>query len=108
MDYKELYEQEQERNAVLSERLAELEEEKEEISFKLKRIKDGADHGKNYKLRLHNNLTTYEGLKAFRQIMCEVNGGTEEENDVIHYDYQILDDAWQMLDNLGYKIVRNL
>ena len=32
MDYKELYEQEQERNAVLSERLAELEEEKEEIS----------------------------------------------------------------------------
>ena len=40
MDYKELYEQESERNAVLSERLAELEEEKEEIAYKLKRIKD--------------------------------------------------------------------
>ena len=36
--------------------------------------------------------------------MCEINGGSEEENDVIHYDYQILDDAWQMLDNLGYNI----
>ena len=75
------------------------------VPAKLKRIKNGADHGKNYTLRLHNNLTTYEGLKDYRRIMCEINGGSEEENDVIHYDYQILDDAWQMLDNLNYKIV---
>ena len=74
------------------------------VPAKLKRIKNGADHGKNYTLRLHNNLTTYEGLKDYRRIMCEINGGSEEENDVIHYDYQILDDAWQMLDNLGYNI----
>ncbi len=39
MDYKELYDEELERNALLAERIAELEEEKEELSFKLNRIK---------------------------------------------------------------------
>ncbi|MCQ2519017.1 MAG: glycosyltransferase family 2 protein [Lachnospiraceae bacterium] len=40
MDYKELYDGELERNALLAERIAELEEEKEELSFKLNRIKN--------------------------------------------------------------------
>ena len=39
MDYKNEYEEELERNALLAERIAELEEEKEELSFKLNRIK---------------------------------------------------------------------
>ncbi len=39
MDYKKEYEDELERNALLAERIAELEEEKEELSFKLNRIK---------------------------------------------------------------------
>lgn len=39
MDYKQEYEEELERNALLAERIAELEEEKEELSFKLNRIK---------------------------------------------------------------------
>ncbi|MCR5115971.1 MAG: glycosyltransferase family 2 protein [Lachnospiraceae bacterium] len=40
MDYKQSYEEELERNAFLAERIAELEEEKEELSFKLNRIKN--------------------------------------------------------------------
>ena len=40
MDFKEKYEEELERNAVLSERLAELAAEKEEVEFKLNRIKN--------------------------------------------------------------------
>lgn len=39
MDYKEKYDEELERNALLAERIAELEEEKEELTFKLNRIK---------------------------------------------------------------------
>ena len=76
------------------------------VPSSLKRITEGSDRGKDYRLRIHNNLTTYEGLIDFRKLMAEITGATEEETDVIHYDYQILDDAWQMLDNLGYKIVR--
>ena len=40
MDYKQSYEEELERNAFLAERIAELEEEKEELSSKLNRIKN--------------------------------------------------------------------
>lgn len=40
MDYKNQYEEELERNALLAERIAELEEEKEELKFKLDRIKN--------------------------------------------------------------------
>ncbi len=39
MDYKKEYEEELERNALLAERVAELEQEKEDLSFKLNRIK---------------------------------------------------------------------
>jgi len=39
MDFKQEYEDELERNALLAERIAELEEEKEELAFKLNRIK---------------------------------------------------------------------
>ncbi len=40
MDFKNQYEEELERNALLAERIAELEEEKEELKFKLDRIKN--------------------------------------------------------------------
>lgn len=76
------------------------------VPSSLKRITESDDRGKDYGLRIHNNLTTYEGLIEFRKLMSEITGLSEEETDVIHYDYQILDDAWQMLDNLGYKIVK--
>ena len=78
MDYKELYEQEQERNAVLSERLAELEEEKEEISYKLKRIKDNPIWKASTPVRMlgHkvvNNIRRVKNLGGPRGIMLKIN-----------------------------------
>lgn len=62
--------------------------------------------GKSYDLRRHNNLTTFEGLLEFRRMMAERNNQTELETDVIKYDYQLLDDAYWILKENGYKIVR--
>ena len=62
--------------------------------------------GKSYDLRRHNNLTTFEGLVEFRRMLTERNGKPELENDVIKYDYQLLDDAYWILKENGYKIVR--
>ena len=78
MDYKELYEQEQERNAVLSERLAELEEEKEEISFKLKRIKDNPIWKASTPVRMFghkvvNNIRRVKNLGGPRGIAMKIN-----------------------------------
>lgn len=78
MDYKELYEQEQERNAVLSERLAELEEEKEEISYKLKRIKDNPIWKASTPVRMFghkvvNNIRRVKNLGGPRGIMLKIN-----------------------------------
>ncbi len=78
MDYKELYEQEQERNAVLSERLAELEEEKEEISYKLKRIKDNPIWKASTPVRMFghkvvNNIRRVKNLGGPRGILLKIN-----------------------------------
>lgn len=78
MDYKELYEQEKERNAVLSERLAELEEEKEEISYKLKRIKDNPIWKASTPVRMFghkvvNNIRRVKNLGGPRGIMLKIN-----------------------------------
>lgn len=63
-------------------------------------------NGKNYALRRHGNLTTFEGLVTFRQMLAERDSDTEADHDVIKYDYQLLDDAFWLLDRNGYKIVR--
>ena len=78
MDYKELYEQESERNAVLSERLAELEEEKEEIAYKLKRIKDNPIWKASTPVRMFghkviNNVRRVKNLGGPRGIMMKIN-----------------------------------
>lgn len=62
--------------------------------------------GKNYRLRRHGNITTQEGLVKFRKIVALITSKSEEECDVIKYDYQIMDDAFWLLDKNGYKIVR--
>lgn len=62
--------------------------------------------GKNYRLRRHGNITTQEGLVKFRKIVARITSKSEEECDVIKYDYQIMDDAFWLLDKNGYKIVR--
>jgi hypothetical protein len=63
-------------------------------------------NGKNYELRRHGNLTTFEGLVEFRQMLAKRDGKREEEKDVIKYDYQLLDDAHWLLDAVGCKIVK--
>ena len=63
-------------------------------------------NGKNYAVRRHGNLTTFEGLETFRKIVAQRDGVSEASCDVIKYDYQILDDAHWLLTRLGYKIVK--
>lgn len=62
-------------------------------------------NGKSYELRRHGNITTFEGLIEFRKMIAERNGTSEAEEDVIKYDYQILDDAFWLLHENGFAIV---
>ncbi len=63
-------------------------------------------NGKNYAERRHGNLTTFEGLVEFRQMVAKRDNCSEGEKDVIKYDYQLLDDAFWLLEKSGCKIVR--
>ena len=60
---------------------------------------------KNLKLRRHGNITTFEGLIEFRKIVAKIKGKSEEDTDVIRYDYQILDDLLWMFDVNGFKVI---
>lgn len=71
-----------------------------------KKGKTAFTNGKNYKLRTHGNLTTWDGLAEFRRILAERDGVNEAQTDVMKYDYQALDDAYRLLFEGGYKIVR--
>ena len=88
-----------------------------EIIFDEKKQKNKNSNGKNYNLRRHGNLTTFEGLIEFRKIIAlreTQNKQIDEQElkkneigaDVIKYDYQLLDDAYWLLSSNGYKIVR--
>lgn len=71
--------------------------------------KDGAlvhSNGRNYRLRRHGNLTTFNGLVDFRRMIAQRDGVDELEADVIKYDYQLLDDAYWILTKSGQKIVK--
>ncbi len=72
-------------------------------------------NGKNYAVRRHGNLTTFEGLVTFRKLLVQrqkekqpdfdvIKG--EAEFDVIKYDYQLLDDAYWLLKECGFKMIR--
>ena len=63
-------------------------------------------NGKNYSVRRHGNLTTFEGLVEYRKIISKRDNCSEESIDVIKYDYQLLDDAYWLLNSSGYKIVK--
>ena len=56
--------------------------------------------------RIHANITTREGLIRYRGIAAEISGMTEEDKDVIRYDYRLMDDVAWLLHGHGYKIVR--
>ena len=62
--------------------------------------------GKRFDVRRHGNITTFDGLVTFRQITAKRDGTTELAKDKIKYDYQLLDDAWWLLDRCGYVIYK--
>lgn len=62
-------------------------------------------NGKNYAMHRHGNLTTFEGLIEFRQMVAKRDGCGEEDKDVIKYDYQLLDDAYWLLTKSDCKII---
>lgn len=63
-------------------------------------------NGKNYALRRHGNITTFDGLVEFRRMRSLRDELSELETDVIKYDYQLLDDAYWLLSSNGFKIIR--
>lgn len=67
-------------------------------------IKLGKD--KNMGMRMHANITTFEGLKEYRKISAYINRTDEEHEDVIRFDYQLMDDVVWLLENNGYEIIR--
>lgn len=60
--------------------------------------------GQSEELRRHGNLTTYEGLIAFRKLAAEVKGVSEKQADVICYDFQLMDDLFALLSGSDYCI----
>lgn len=71
-----------------------------------KRSDGSFTNGKNYQLRHHGNITTFDGLVEFRQMIAQRDKQTEESKDVIKYDYQLLDDVYWLLTQNGYKIIK--
>ena len=63
-------------------------------------------NGRNYRMRRHGNITTFNGLIDFRRMVSSRDGTQELEEDVIKYDYQLLDDAHWILKQNGQKIVK--
>lgn len=61
-------------------------------------------NGNNYDMRHHGNLTDFDGLREFAKMIAKRDNTSEEKADVILYDYQLLDDAWWILDEMGYGI----
>ena len=63
-------------------------------------------NGKNYRVRRHGNLTTFEGLRLYRKLIAKRDGLSEADADVIKYDFQLMDEAYTYLTQSGYEIVR--
>ncbi len=63
-------------------------------------------NGRNYEVRRHGNLTTFDGLVEFRKMVADRDNACEESKDVIKYDYQLLDDAYWLLKKNNFKIIK--
>lgn len=61
---------------------------------------------KDFDTRKHSNLTTFDGLIEWRKIKAEVSGDSEEDCDVVKYDYQLMDNAAWLLNKHHYHIVK--
>ncbi|MBR5449086.1 MAG: hypothetical protein IKV43_03770, partial [Clostridia bacterium] len=62
--------------------------------------------GKRFDIRRHGNITTFDGLTTFMEITAERDDVDKLKKDKIKYDYQLLDDAWWLLDRCGYVIYK--
>lgn len=62
--------------------------------------------GRILEKRLHGNLTTMDGLVEYRKLTAKAKGVSEEETDVIRYDYQLMDDVVWLLHKCGYKLTK--
>ncbi|MDD4157346.1 MAG: hypothetical protein PHY08_12310 [Candidatus Cloacimonetes bacterium] len=58
--------------------------------------------------RKHGNITTFEGLKLYRDLMVECFNKNPEAADVIRYDYQLMDDLVWLLNKNNYKIIEKI
>lgn len=89
---------------------------KQQILEETATTKDGKvkrTNGKNYALRRHGNLTTFDGLMEFRKMLAvrdmragETLAEAEARADVIKYDYQLLDDTYWLLSKTNQKIIK--
>lgn len=61
---------------------------------------------KDFDTRRHSNLTTFDGLVEWRKIKAEVTSASEEDCDVIKYDYQLMDNVAWLLGKNGYRIIK--
>lgn len=98
MDFKEQYEAELERNALLAERIAELEEEKEELAFKLNRIKTNPIWKATTPLRMtaHRAINLVRRVKnqgGPRGIMLKLDYKKHEKEAMAHYGTKSFPDA---------------
>ncbi len=57
-------------------------------------------------VRKHANIVTFEGLYSYRRLMAKQRNFTEEDADVIKYDYRLTDSAAELLYQSKRKIVR--
>lgn len=56
------------------------------------------------KQRMHANLCSFNALFDFRRIRASVKHTDEAKEDVIGYDYKLMDEAWFFLNACGYVI----
>ena len=66
----------------------------------------GESGGRILEKRQHGNLTTMEGLVRYRKIADPQSNASEEEKDVIRYDYQLMDDIVWLLHKCGYRLIK--
>ncbi len=62
-------------------------------------------NGTNYMIRRHGNLTTFDGLIEYRKKMADWRSAPEINFEMIKYDYHILDNAWWVLNMMGYDVI---
>ena len=78
------------------------------IPASIEEILNGEANGKDHVSQKHGNLTTMDGLVEFRKLVAKSRNISEEEADVIRYDYDIMNGAYKYLNAEGYKIVKKV